>query len=157
MQATRFSLHERFGYRLAVLARRWRTLVDAELASYGLSQATWRPLIHLGSFEQPPRQCELADALHLGCPALVRLLDQLEEKGLVERIVDGDRRANKVQLTRAGKQLARRVYDIIVGVERELLRDLSAGEVAQFTRGIDAIERRIEHRAVAPKPAKRRA
>src|SRR5688572_2622291 len=99
MQASRFSLHERFGYRIAVLARRWRSLVDAELASYGLSQATWRPLIHLGSFDQPPRQCELAEALQLGGPALVRLIDQLEDKGLVERVVDGDRRANKVQLT----------------------------------------------------------
>ena len=157
MQASRFSLHERFGYRIAVLARRWRSLVDAELASYGLSQATWRPLIHLGSFDQPPRQCELAEALQLGGPALVRLIDQLEDKGLVERVVDGDRRANKVRLTRAGKQLLRRVYDIIVDVEREVLCDLSAGEVAQFTRGIDAIERRMNQRIVAPKPAKRRA
>ena len=157
MQATRFSLHERFGYRVAVLARRWRSLVDAELASYGLSQATWRPLIHLGSFAEAPRQCQLADALQLGGPALVRLIDQLEAKGLVERIVDGDRRANKVQLTRAGKRLARRVYDIIVDVEHELLRDLNADEVARITQGIDAIERRIDKRMVAPKRAKRRA
>ena len=149
MQA-RFALQDRLGYRISVLARRWRALVDAELESYGLSQATWRPLIYLASFDDPPRQCELADALQIGCPALVRLLDQLETKGLIDRVVDGDRRANKVRLTRAGKKLASRVHDIIVAVERDVLRDLSATELAQCTRALAAIEGRIDHRSREP-------
>jgi MarR family transcriptional regulator, transcriptional regulator for hemolysin len=154
MQASR-TLHDRFGYRIAVLVRRWRALVDAELAAYGLSQATWRPLIHLASFPEPPRQCELAEALQLGCPALVRLIDRLEEGGLVERVVDGDRRANKVRLTRSGKKLASRVDDIIAAVERDLLRDLSAGELAQSVRAIESIEGRIER--YQPRTRRRRA
>jgi MarR family transcriptional regulator for hemolysin len=156
MQATsRFSLHDRFGYRIAVLTRRWRALVDAELASFGLSQATWRPLIHLASFPEPPRQCELAEALQLGCPALVRLIDRLEAAGLVERIVDGDRRANKVRLTRTGKKLANRVADTILTVERDLLRDLSAGELSQCVGSLTSIERRIDR--YQPRTRRRRA
>jgi MarR family transcriptional regulator for hemolysin len=153
--SSRLSLHDRFGYRLSVLTRKWRAVVDLELESYGLSQATWRPLIYLAQFDEPPRQCELADALALGCPAIVRLLDQLEAKHLVERVVDGDRRANRVQLTRSGKRLATRVHDIIVGIEADLLRDLSADDRAQVMRSIDAINERIAN--YQPRTAKRRA
>jgi MarR family transcriptional regulator for hemolysin len=148
-------LRDRFGYRVSVLTRRWRAIVDAELESYGLSQATWRPLIHLASFAEPPRQCELADALSIGGPALVRLLDQLETRGLAERVVDGDRRANKIRLTRAGKRLATRVYDIILAIERELLQDVSADELARVTRALESIDRRIE--SYQPRTAKRSA
>lgn len=149
------SLHDRFGYRLSVLTRRWRGIVDLELESYGLSQATWRPLIYLAQFEAPPRQCELADALALGCPTLVRLLDQLEAKGLIERVVDGDRRANRVQLTRSGRRLATRVHEIIVSIEADLLRDISAEQRAEVVRSFAAIEARIER--YQPRTAKRRA
>lgn len=140
----RLSLHDRFGYRVSVLARRWRKQIDAELESYGLSQATWRPLIHLASFKEPPRQRELAEALQIGGPALVRLLDNLERKGLVERVeVDRDRRANHVQLTRAGRKLATRVYEIIVAVERRLLDEVSAADIARCTRVLDTIADRL--------------
>lgn len=152
---TRLSLHDRFGYRLSVLTRKWRGVVDLELESYGLSQATWRPLIYLAQFDEPPRQCELAEALALGCPAIVRLLDQLEAKRLVERVVDGDRRANRVQLTRSGRRLAARVHDIIVAIEADLLRDLTTEDRARVMHSIDAIDARIA--SYQPRTAKRRA
>lgn len=150
----RVALHDRFGYRVAVLARRWRQLVDAELEAYGLSQATWRPLIHLSEFDRPPRQCELADALQIGGPALVRLLDNLEDKGLIARVaVDGDRRANHVELTRDGKKLAARVHQIIAEIERELVRDVAPAALATCDRALDAIGRRIDrHHPTRPTP-----
>jgi len=149
---------ERFGYRLGVLARRWRQQIDAELEIYGLSQALWRPLIHLASFGEPPRQCQLADSLQIGSPALVRLLDQLERKGLVERVaVDGDRRANHVQLTSEGRTLADRVCDIIVAIERELLRDVSEAELAICTRAFSAIEDRLDTLSTTTGRRRRRA
>lgn len=160
MQANfQLSLHDRFGYRLAVLARRWRQRLDAELDAYGLSQATWRPLIHLASFTEPPRQCELAEALQIGGPALVRVLDNLEDMRLVERIqVDDDRRAHHVQLTREGRKLARRVYEIIVALERELLRDISAEDIEHSARVFAALEDRLATREppARARPARRR-
>jgi MarR family transcriptional regulator for hemolysin len=149
-------LHDRFGYRVAILARRWRQQIDAELESYGLSQATWRPLIHLASFKEPPRQCKLAEELQIGGPGLVRLLDNLETKGLVERIdVDGDRRAHCVQLTRDGRKLAAKVYEIIVAIERRVLEDVSAADLAHCTRVFEAIEHRLGSLAPEAPPAPR--
>ncbi|HEY5938323.1 MAG TPA: MarR family transcriptional regulator [Kofleriaceae bacterium] len=139
------SLQPRFGYRLAVLARRWRAQVDAELETYGLSQATWRPLLYLISFEGVPRQRDLAEALQIGCPALVRLLDNLEAKRLIERIdVDDDRRAKQIKLTPEGRRIAKRVYAIIVEIERKLLSELSADELASCERAFAAIENQLD-------------
>jgi MarR family transcriptional regulator, transcriptional regulator for hemolysin len=159
MQPTiHLSLHDRFGYRVAIVARRWRQQIDSELESYGLSQATWRPLIHLASFKDAPRQCELAEALQIGGPALVRLLDNLEHKGLVDRIdVDGDRRANHVQLTREGRKLATRVYEIIVTFEKRLLEGMSAADIARCARILDTIEDRLSTPQPASREVRRRA
>jgi MarR family transcriptional regulator for hemolysin len=139
------SLQPRFGYRLAVLARRWRAQVDAELETFGLSQATWRPLLYLISFEGVPRQRDLAEALQIGCPALVRLLDNLEEKRLIERVdVDDDRRAKQIKLTSEGRRIAKRVHAIIVEIERKLLSELSSEDLANCERAFSAIENQLD-------------
>ncbi|MEJ7597271.1 MAG: MarR family transcriptional regulator [Kofleriaceae bacterium] len=139
------ALQPRFGYRLTVLARRWRAQVDDELEAYGLSQATWRPLLYLISFEGVPRQRDLAEALQIGCPALVRLLDNLEAKRLVERVdVDDDRRAKQVKLTSEGRRVAKRVFDIILALERKLLAELTPSDLAHCERAFSSIERQLD-------------
>jgi len=139
------SLQPRFGYRLAVLARRWRAQVDSALEAYGLSQATWRPLLYLISFEGVPRQRDLAEALQIGCPALVRLLDNLEAKRLIERVdVDDDRRAKQIKLTPEGRRLANRVYELIIEIERRLLRELTPSDLSSCERAFDSIEQQLD-------------
>jgi MarR family transcriptional regulator, transcriptional regulator for hemolysin len=136
---------DHFGYRISLIARRWRQRVDDELESYGLSEASWRPLLYLATCKGVPRQRDLAEALQIGCPALVRLLDTLEAKRLVERIdVDDDRRAKQVQLTAEGRRLARRVHDIIQEIDRRLLEEVSAADLAHCNRIFSSIEHRLD-------------
>ena len=61
--------------------------MDEELSGYGLTDATWRPLFHLGRLGDGIRQTELAEALGIQGPSLVRLLDNLERDGLISRTV----------------------------------------------------------------------
>lgn len=134
----------RIGYRFMVLARRWRQAVDAELESYGLSHAAWRPLLKIACFESPPRQHELADVLQIGRPELVRLIDHLEEKGFVVRHdASDDRRVKRVALTPAGRKLADQIDDIITAFERRMLRGISADDVARCRDVIARIEDRL--------------
>ena len=77
--------HIDFGFRVARIARRLRQAVDAELRAYGLTDATWRPLAYVGKLGGGVRQKELATALSIEGPTLVRLLDNLERRGLIER------------------------------------------------------------------------
>ncbi len=77
-------------------------------SAYGLTDATWRPLAYVGKLGDGVRQKELATALSIEGPTLVRLLDNLERRGLIERREDEtDRRARGIYLTRAGRESCR--------------------------------------------------
>jgi DNA-binding MarR family transcriptional regulator len=94
--------------------------VSQELeAACGISLA-WFDVLHQLALapEGRRRMHELADAVLLSKSGLTRLVDRMEEAGLVTRAaVPGDRRSLHVQLTPAGRRLvgkARRVVRQIV-------------------------------------------
>ncbi len=116
----------RFAPLVAHVAREWRRAVDARLQVYGLTEATWLPLLRIARSEAPMRQNELAASLSLDGSSVVRLLDALENSGLVERCEDpADRRAKSLTLTPRG----RRTVDQVERVSQDI-RDLVLGEVA---------------------------
>src|SRR5579864_8685966 len=100
MKKPRRQSHERFGTLIALTARQWRRAVDRRLQPFGLTEATWLPLIHLARAPVPPRQKDLAASLVLDGSSVVRLLDALETAGLIERREETtDRRAKTIGLT----------------------------------------------------------
>jgi MarR family transcriptional regulator for hemolysin len=116
----------RFAPLVAHVAREWRRAVDGRLHVYGLTEATWLPLLRIARSESPMRQNELAASLSLDGSSVVRLLDALESSGLVERCEDqADRRAKSLMLTARG----RRTVDQVERVSQDI-RDLVLGEVS---------------------------
>src|SRR5712671_341942 len=110
-----------FCFRVARIARRLRQTVDSELGAFGLTEATWRPLAYVRRLGEGVRQKELAVALGIEGPSLVRLLDNLERRGLIERREDGtDRRARGIHLTPEGLELAGRVAKISAAIQAQL-------------------------------------
>ena len=71
--------------------RQWRRAVDRRLQPFGLTEATWLPLIHLARAPAPVRQKDLAASLLLDGSSVVRLIDTLQESGFVERSEGEDR------------------------------------------------------------------
>jgi MarR family transcriptional regulator for hemolysin len=99
-----------FGSLVARAARQWRRSVDRRLQPFGLTEATWLPLIYLARATVPMRQKDLAAALTLDGSSVVRLLDALEASELVERHEeDGDRRARIIVPTRHGLSIVEQV------------------------------------------------
>lgn len=142
---TQTSPRDRFGFLFVTLARRWRRVIDHELAKAGLTDATWTPLIHLKEGGDDISQTELALRVGLDGSSLVRLLDLLEGKGFIERRVDSnDRRARRILLTPAGEAEVARIRAQLYCVERALLGDLDDPEMLAMVRGLEAIDQRAE-------------
>jgi MarR family transcriptional regulator, lower aerobic nicotinate degradation pathway regulator len=78
-------------------------------------------------------QGSIADALGYDRGQLVGLLDDLEERGLVERRRDpNDRRRHIVSVTRAGREALARLRGLAVETEDALLAPLDAQEREQL-------------------------
>ena len=78
----------------------------------------------------PQTQLALAQSGRLDKSTMVVAVDALEEEGLVERRPDPkDRRARIVVPTDAGRELLARAEGVVLGVEDDVLADLSAEEL----------------------------
>ncbi|MDI4654951.1 MarR family winged helix-turn-helix transcriptional regulator [Xanthobacter autotrophicus] len=138
------SARERFGMLFVVVARRWRSALDASLADRGLSDATWSPLLHIGRSGGGLSQKDLAARVGIDGSSLVRLLDILAAKGLIERRQDpADRRTNLLFLTAAGHGAMADIQSILNGIEARMLADLDDAEMEAMTKALERIEARI--------------
>src|SRR5512140_3591933 len=109
-------------YHLVSLTRRCRQVLDSEFHSSGLTDATWRPLLHLHILGDGVRQKDLAASVGIEGPSLVRLIDTLVAKGLLQRSEDAtDRRAKLLCLTTEGQLIVARIKEIVAPLENELL------------------------------------
>lgn len=128
-------------YRLGLLTRRWRQVLDAEFHSAGLTDAMWRPLLHLDLLGDGTRQKDLAASVGIEGPSLVRLLDTLVAKGLIERAEDAtDRRAKLLRLTSDGREIVERIRETVTALESEILSPFSDGDIVRLAEFIGRLE-----------------
>jgi MarR family transcriptional regulator for hemolysin len=121
---------EQFGLRLGLVARLWRAEIDRRLAAFGLTESRWLTLLHLSRLPEAATQRELAEAVGVQGPTLVRTLDRLEAEGLIERRTDAaDRRAKSVHLRPEAVPVLERIEETAAAVRAEILHDISHAEV----------------------------
>jgi MarR family transcriptional regulator, transcriptional regulator for hemolysin len=134
-------------FRLGHLTRRWRQVLDQEVQSAGLTDATWRPLLHLHLLGEGTRQKDLAASLGIEGPSLVRLLDTLNAKGMLQRGEDPtDRRAKLLSLTPEGLAVVGRIRKTVQALELELMEPFNDDEIGCVANFILKLERTIELR-----------
>lgn len=100
---------EMLPFEIAETAHALRKAFDRRAAGMGVTRAQWKVLFRL---ERQPnlRQIELADMLDVEPITLSRIIDRLEEAGLVERAADpADRRAWRLHVTGKAKPLVERL------------------------------------------------
>jgi MarR family transcriptional regulator for hemolysin len=137
---TRNTLREGFAPLVARAARQWRRAVDRHLQPFGLTEATWLPLIYLARAQVPMRQKALAAALTLDGSSVVRLLDALQAAGLIERREeDADRRAKIITLTERGLSIIEQVEAASRQVRNATLMGLSDDELQVAARVLDLV------------------
>jgi DNA-binding MarR family transcriptional regulator len=110
------------------------------LESAGLTLPQFDVLANLGMTEGITQQ-ELADKLLVTKGNVVGLLDRMESAGLVERRADPtDRRANRIHLTRRGRDALRQAFPAHRGVLREAMARLSAADRQALSRLLERID-----------------
>jgi len=145
MNANSAALRATFGFRLARIARHWRREIDEGLKPYGLTEATWMPLLHLSHMGNEARQKDLAASLDIEGSSLVRLLDALEALDLVERFDhETDRRAKVVRLTERGLDVLDGVNGVATAIRRRLLLGVLDDEIVSALRTFDRIEQSFQ-------------
>lgn len=133
-------LRDGFAALVAKAARQWRRAVDRRLQPFGLTEATWLPLIYLARATAPMRQKDLAAAMTLDGSSVVRLLDALEASELIERREgSGDRRAKIVTVTTRGWAIVEQVEIVSRDVRNATLSGLSGSDLNVASRVLDTI------------------
>lgn len=129
------------GFRIARLPHLWRSILDRRLAPLGLTQTRWVTLYHLWRLGEGHPQCDLARAIGVEAPSLVRTLGQLEEQGLVERrACDNDRRSKRIYLTPAAMPLLEKIDSVAQQARKEMFAGLSEENLEQLNEWLAVIE-----------------
>ncbi|HEY6925303.1 MAG TPA: MarR family transcriptional regulator [Steroidobacteraceae bacterium] len=111
--------------RILFLSRRWLNTIDGTLRKTGDSHARWVTLLWVGLLAGRAKIGELAEQVGVELPTLVRLLNRLEQEGLVERrALDGSNRAKTVVLTPKGRRLSASMNEIVSRARVEFLKDV---------------------------------
>jgi DNA-binding MarR family transcriptional regulator len=114
----------RSGFLLVRLGMTFKARAIEDLAAAGFSQYHYSVLATLDE-QARETQAQIADTLGLDRSQLVRILDSLEERGLVARHRDAsDRRRHTVSLTAAGRRQLQKFRAMFDRLEDELLAPL---------------------------------
>jgi MarR family transcriptional regulator, transcriptional regulator for hemolysin len=144
MNRAQQQLRNGLGSLIARAGRQWRRALDRRLHPFGLTEATWLPLIHLARAPVPMRQKDLATSLVLDGSSVVRLLDALESSGLVERRGENaDRRAKTIVLTPLGLSIIDQVESVSREIRDAVLVGLTGEEIAIATRVLELVCRNL--------------
>src|SRR6476646_7621649 len=143
---------ETLPFEIGETAHALRKAFDRLAVGLGVTRAQWKVLFKL-TRSPGLRQVELADLLDLEPITLCRIVDRLEEAGLVERTRDPeDRRAWRLHVTTTAKPLIEKLQ----GVGAELVDQAFAGidpADIEITRNVLARVRENAGRSVAIKKA----
>ena len=118
-----------------------------DLREPGLTQGEAH-ILALLAHSSPARVADLHRGLAHKRSTLTSILDRLENRSLIRREVGKtDRRTFLVSLTGKGRKLARRVSRHLSTLEREVVRRVSAAEIAAFNKVLTVLEHEAHHRA----------
>ncbi|MGV3491761.1 MAG: MarR family winged helix-turn-helix transcriptional regulator [Devosia sp.] len=123
------------------VGRLWRKMARQVAAEHGVSEAASAPLVWIERLGDNVRQNALAEAIGIEGASLVRLIDELEGSGLVQRLPDPtDRRANSVSLTPRGTEVVAEVNANVAALRKQVFAGLSDADFEATLRVFAAIK-----------------
>jgi MarR family transcriptional regulator, transcriptional regulator for hemolysin len=144
-------LDAEFVVALRRVTQKWRTRWEAELRGSGQTLGRSRALMILSEAGGSALQRDLADALAVENPTLVRLLDGLERQGLVRREkVPGNARANRIGLADTAAPVVAAVEATSADLRGRVLEGIPREELATALGVLRRIAAKLEALEAVP-------
>jgi MarR family transcriptional regulator for hemolysin len=144
-RGSRSDLNSKVTGRLNLISRRYRTRLNELLRRIGQTQARWDALFWISVSDEGATQSELAERIGVEGPTLVRMLNRLEQEGLVERRgAKGDRRAKTIRLKPAAERVMTDIAELSGPFRDDILQDTSDQELQALLDVLDKIMGRLE-------------
>ncbi len=149
----RSELQSQFLEELTKASRKIRTAFNQRVTAHGLTYPRARALWRLA--ERPGiAQTELACELELEQPTMVRLLDRMEEHGLIERRPSPvDRRVKLIALTPHGEEQATMVRSIADQMRHEVFAGIDMDDLRGLTQLLQTVTGRVAELEATDVPA----
>ena len=130
-------------WELGETSRIMRRYYDRGVAALGVTTAQWRVLLRLAR-EPGLKQVELAERMDVEPITACRIVDRLEESGLVERLRDPeDRRAWRLELTGKAEPLVKRLGAIAEEMSAEAFAGLSPDEIENMRTALARVRENV--------------
>lgn len=127
-----FHLRDSVGYLVKHAQAAMRDCIEGVFASQGITFQQWVVLMHLRDGLATTTVSLCRETRH-DSGAMTRLIDQLEERGFIERQrQSADRRIVDLALTAAGRKMVESLIPLAVNTLNDVLADFSKAEVRQL-------------------------
>ena len=134
------------GFLISDTARLLRRAFDERARSLGITRPQWRVLTLLGRFGGCT-QAMLAERLDVEPITAGRMIDRLQEAGLVERCADpNDRRAWRLHLTPDGETALLRLRPLALDLFEDALMGLTEDQRSHLEVSLNAIRSNLSRR-----------
>lgn len=133
-------LKREIAFTIKDVSRMLGTYADQQGRVLGISRAQWTVLVRLERTEGL-KQTELAEILDLQPISLTRLLDRLDESGLIERRADpNDRRVNRLYLKPAARPLLDQLATLSESLMATVLEGIDPKSMERMLRDLKVIK-----------------
>lgn len=126
-----YAAEDSLGYLIGLLRARMVKALDVELGKLGFTSAQW-PILRAVADGQTPIAADLCRRLNYDTGSMTRMLNRLEEKGVIVREPGReDRRVVRLRITPTGRKIYPKLRDATIRVLNQLVAGFTAAEVHQ--------------------------
>lgn len=130
--AATYAAEDSVGFLIGLLRTRMFRALDVELGKLGFTAAQW-PILRAVADGQTPIAADLCRRLNYDTGSMTRMLNRLEEKGVIVREPGTeDRRVVRLRITPAGRKIYPRLRDATIRVLNRLVAGFNTAEVQQL-------------------------
>ncbi len=124
---------ESIGYLMRLVLNSMQAQIELAMEPHDLTAMQWQPLFILAN-GTARTSAELARRMQVDTGAVTRMVDRMEQKGLLERVRSvEDRRVVNLEVTASGRESARVIPKALCAVLNDHIKGFTAEEAVMLT------------------------